>query len=142
MSQRNPETTIPVVVDRNFPIEVFAESVRAIADSGVVDGIQMWDQMTGWNPRCLWTPDRTPLARAVPDLDSFADWFPMMAYAAAIAPKLNSVIKPHHLLRLGRPRSRTRRRGDRGAGIAKQRLLGLSARRRLVAADRTDAPPK
>jgi phthiodiolone/phenolphthiodiolone dimycocerosates ketoreductase len=92
MSQFAPETAIPVVVDRNFPIDVFEQAVRGIADSKVVDGIQMWDQMTGWNPRCLWTPDRTPLARAVPDLDSFADWFPMMAYAAAIAPELNSVI--------------------------------------------------
>jgi phthiodiolone/phenolphthiodiolone dimycocerosates ketoreductase len=92
MPQRAPETAIPVVIDRNFPIEVFAQTVQAIADSGVVDGIQLWDQMTGWNPRCLWTPDRTPLAEVVPDLDSFADWFPMVAYAAAIAPELNSVI--------------------------------------------------
>jgi phthiodiolone/phenolphthiodiolone dimycocerosates ketoreductase len=92
MAARVAEMAIPVVIDRNFPVEVFADTVRAIADSGVVDGIQMWDQMTGWNPRCLWTPDRTPLAKVVPDLDSFADWFPMVAYAAAIAPELNSVI--------------------------------------------------
>jgi phthiodiolone/phenolphthiodiolone dimycocerosates ketoreductase len=92
MSERVAETAVPVVVDRNFPIEAFAQTVRAIADSGVVDTIQFWDQMTGWNPRCLWTPDRTPLAEVVPDLDSFADWFPMVGYAAAIAPELNSVI--------------------------------------------------
>lgn len=92
MSQRIAETAIPVVLDRNFPIEVFADTIRAIAASGVVDTVQFWDQMTGWNPRCLWTPDRTPLAKVVPDLDSFADWFPMVAYAAAIAPELNSVI--------------------------------------------------
>ena len=53
-----------------------------VASSGVVDAVQMWDQMVGWNPRCLWSPDRTPMAKALPDLDSFADWFPMAGYAA------------------------------------------------------------
>ena len=99
MPKRTPETAIPLVIDRNFPIETFAHTLRALRDSGVVDTIQMWDQMTGWNPRCLWTPDKVPMARVVPDLDSFADWFAMAGYGAAIAPELGNVISIDSLRR-------------------------------------------
>ena len=99
MTKRVTETAIPVVIDRNFPIEMFADTLRALEASGVVDTIQMWDQMTGWNPRCLWTPDKLPMAKVIPDLDSFADWFPMVGYGAAVAPKLNSVISVDSLRR-------------------------------------------
>jgi phthiodiolone/phenolphthiodiolone dimycocerosates ketoreductase len=99
MASRIPVTSIPVEIDRNFPIEMFADRVRLLEATGVVDTIQMWDQMTGWNPPCLWKPDRVPMARVVPDLDSFPDWFPMAAYAAAVAPKLNTVISCDSLRR-------------------------------------------
>src|SRR5262245_39149595 len=91
-TSRVAETTIPVVIDRNFPIEMFADAVKGLQASGVVDTVQMWYQMTGWNPRCLWSPETVPMAKAIPDLDSFADWFPMVGYAAAVAPQLNYVI--------------------------------------------------
>jgi phthiodiolone/phenolphthiodiolone dimycocerosates ketoreductase len=99
MTGRVPRTAVPVVVDRNFPIEVFGERVRTLEGSGVVDFIQMWDQMVGWNPPCLWTPERTPAAALIPDLDSFADWFPMAGYAAAVAPTLSSAISLDSLRR-------------------------------------------
>ncbi len=99
MPIRTLETAIPVVVDRNFPIEVFADAVKALQASGVVDTIQMWDQLTGWNPRCLWTPEKVPMAKVVPDLDSFPDWFPMVGYGAAVAPELNYVISVDSLRR-------------------------------------------
>ena len=99
MPARIPETAIPVVVDRNFPVEMFGDMLRALEASGVVDTFQMWDQMTSWNPRCLWSPARTPMAGVVPDVDSFADWFPMAGYGAAVAPKLGSVISIDSLRR-------------------------------------------
>lgn len=98
-SSSMPETAIPVVIDRNFPIETFAETLKALKASGVVDTVQMWDQMTGWNPTCLWTPEKVPMAAAIPDLDSFADWFPMVGYGAAVAPELNYVISVDSLRR-------------------------------------------
>ena len=90
---------MPTVADRNFPIEFFAERVRALDASGVVDYIQMWDQMVGWNPPCLWTPEKTPMAAALPDLDSYADWFPMVGYAAAVAPNMSTAISLDSLRR-------------------------------------------
>ena len=98
-ASRIPETAMPVVLDRNFPIEMFAAAVQGLQASGVVDTVQMWDQMTGWNPRCLWTPDKVPMAKVIPDLDSFADWFPMVGYGAAVAPQLNYVISVDSLRR-------------------------------------------
>jgi phthiodiolone/phenolphthiodiolone dimycocerosates ketoreductase len=92
MSHRGVQTSIPLVTDRHFPIEVFGQGIKTIEASGVVDTVQMWDQMTGWTPRCLWTPERVSMARVQPDLDSFPDWFPMLGYAAAIAPNLNYVL--------------------------------------------------
>jgi phthiodiolone/phenolphthiodiolone dimycocerosates ketoreductase len=86
------ETSVPAVVDRSFPPEAFARNLRTLEQSGVVDSIQMWDQMVGWIPRCLWSPSRSPMARVLPDLDSFADCFPMAGYAAAVAPSLASAI--------------------------------------------------
>jgi phthiodiolone/phenolphthiodiolone dimycocerosates ketoreductase len=96
---RTVETLIPTIIDRNFPIDVFATRVKALQDSGVVDTIQMWDQLTSWYPRSLWTPERTAMARFVPDCDSFADWFQMSAYAAAIAPSMRTAVSVDALRR-------------------------------------------
>jgi hypothetical protein len=55
---------VPIAIDRNFPAPAFGE-VKAIQDSGVVDGVQMWDQLTSWWPRVLWAPE-TPHGRGDP----------------------------------------------------------------------------
>ena len=66
MARRTVETSIPTIIDRNFPIEVFATRVKMLEASGVVDTIQMWDQLTSWYPRSLWTPERTAMPGSSP----------------------------------------------------------------------------
>jgi phthiodiolone/phenolphthiodiolone dimycocerosates ketoreductase len=86
------ETSVPILVDRNFPPEAFGNVAMAIGRSGVVDYMQMWDQLTAWFPRSLWTPDRVPMASVIPDCDSFPDWVAMAGYGAALAPGLGTVL--------------------------------------------------
>jgi phthiodiolone/phenolphthiodiolone dimycocerosates ketoreductase len=70
-----PRTAVPVTTDRNFPAPMFGEAVQRLHASGVVDDMQMWDQLTSWWPAHLWTPENTPMAQVVPDVDSFPDVF-------------------------------------------------------------------
>jgi phthiodiolone/phenolphthiodiolone dimycocerosates ketoreductase len=79
-------TAVPIVADRHLPASAFGAAATAIAASGVVDDIQVWDQLTSWFPQSLWTADRTPLAAVMADCDSFPDAFVMAAYGAAAAP--------------------------------------------------------
>ena len=54
-----------------------------------------WDQANGWTPRAIYTPDITPLASVVPDLDVFYDAPVAIAQAATKAEKItfmNAVI--------------------------------------------------
>ena len=99
MSKREIETAVPMSIDRNFPVEVFAGRLKALNDSGVVDTMYFWDQLTSWYPRSLWTPERTPMARLIPDYDSFGDWFQMAAYGAAMAPNMSTIISVDSLRR-------------------------------------------
>src|SRR4051794_15779172 len=85
------EMGVPINHYRHFPMQPFAESVRAISASGVVDQMQIWDQMTSWFPPALWTPDRSPMAKVLPDIDSFPDAFAQSAYGSALAPDLGLV---------------------------------------------------
>jgi phthiodiolone/phenolphthiodiolone dimycocerosates ketoreductase len=86
------EIGVPIIVDRNFSAEDFGEVVKLIAASGNVDYMQGWDQFVAWFPRSLWTTEYSPMAKAVPDADSFPDWMQMHAYGAALAPELGSCI--------------------------------------------------
>jgi len=83
---RVPETSVIVFGDRHNPIEIFTDTIKALAASGVVDDLGMSDQMGGFFPPMLWTPENTPVAEILPDIDSHADGQAMLAYAAAIAP--------------------------------------------------------
>ncbi len=85
-------TAVPIVADRHFPAAAFAQAAQAIAQSGVVDDVQVWDQLTSWFPQGLWTPDRTPMAALMPDCDSFPDAFVMAGYAAAAGPGAGLVL--------------------------------------------------
>ena len=85
-------TAVPIVADRHLPASAFCAAAAAIADSGVVDDIQVWDQLTSWFPQSLWTADRTPLAAVMADCDSFPDAFVMAAYGAAAAPGTGLVL--------------------------------------------------
>jgi phthiodiolone/phenolphthiodiolone dimycocerosates ketoreductase len=92
MAKKRVETAVSVTVDRNFPPEVFGQVAKQLEASGCVDQMLMWDQLVSWIPPCLWTPQNSPLAAAVPDLDSYPDWNVMCAYGSALAPKLGTVI--------------------------------------------------
>ena len=92
MAERRIETAVANTVDRNFPPEVFGRVAQALEASGVVDQMLMWDQTVSWITPVLWTPQNSPLAKVVPDLDSYPDWNVMSAYGAALAPKLGTAI--------------------------------------------------
>lgn len=85
-NKKLPETSIVVYGDRYSPVSVFAQTVKTIAASGVVDDIGGQDQLSGFIPPMLWNTGITPLAAAVPDIDSCTDGFAMLAYATALAP--------------------------------------------------------
>lgn len=86
MQTATPETSVIVFGDRHIPISVFSQTIKALAASGVVDDLGMSDQMGSFFPPCLWTPENTPLATILPDIDSHADGQAMLAYATAVAP--------------------------------------------------------
>jgi phthiodiolone/phenolphthiodiolone dimycocerosates ketoreductase len=99
MTRRVARTAIPVTIDRNFAATMFGETVKAVHSSGVVDDVQMWDQLTSWWPRSLWTPENTPMAQVIPDVDSFPDVFVYAGYAAAMAPGIGTALSSDGLRR-------------------------------------------
>jgi phthiodiolone/phenolphthiodiolone dimycocerosates ketoreductase len=92
MTKRRVETAVSVSVDRNFPAEAFGQAAKTLQSSGVVDQMLMWDQLTSWVPPCLWNEDFSPLAKVLPDLDSYPDWNVMCGYGVAQAPGLGTAI--------------------------------------------------
>ncbi|HEY1972069.1 MAG TPA: LLM class flavin-dependent oxidoreductase [Pseudonocardia sp.] len=58
-----------------------AEYARGLQAAGHIDQFVLWDQLTSWWPNSLWTPENTPLAQAVPDMDSLQDPFATTAFA-------------------------------------------------------------
>jgi phthiodiolone/phenolphthiodiolone dimycocerosates ketoreductase len=80
------ETSIPLDASRHLPLSLFSDRARRLAQSGVVDQVHIWDQLTSWWPRSMWRPEYTPLASVIPDIDSFPDALAMGAVAAATAP--------------------------------------------------------
>ncbi|MEZ0365802.1 LLM class flavin-dependent oxidoreductase [Mycobacterium sp. pUA109] len=83
------ETCVGVWTDRHFPADTLALQCRALQDSGVVDGVLIPDQLAGFIPRQLWTPENTPMAAVIGDPDSAMDAFMVAPYVHAAAPKLN-----------------------------------------------------
>ena len=86
------ETAIAVDVSRHAPLSTFVERAKAFEASGVVDYAHIWDQLTSWWPREMWNVENTPLAEAIPDIDSFPDAFAMAALGAHAAPGLGMCV--------------------------------------------------
>lgn len=86
------ETAVMLFGDRNMPMEMFADQVRGMEASGVIDHLEMADQLANFMPPSLWNKENTPLAAMLADPDSMPDAFAMGAYAMAIAPKLKLTI--------------------------------------------------
>jgi phthiodiolone/phenolphthiodiolone dimycocerosates ketoreductase len=82
------ETSVPVDASRHLPLSMFGDKLQMLHASGAVDYVHVWDQMMGWWPRHLWTPDNSPLARFVPDIDSQPEAFTLGAYALARVPEM------------------------------------------------------
>lgn len=79
------KTAIPLPIDRYTPPRQAAALARQLADSGVVDYQQPWDQLTSWWPsHLLWNTRNTPLAAIIKDHDSFSDVYALSAYYAAV----------------------------------------------------------
>ena len=85
-------TSIPLISDRYTPPAAFAAYAQAAAASGVVDELLVWDQMTNFWPRQLWTPENSPMAALLPEIDSYADAYALSAYVLAAAPNLGITI--------------------------------------------------
>ncbi|MBN9735601.1 MULTISPECIES: LLM class flavin-dependent oxidoreductase [unclassified Pseudonocardia] len=69
-----------------------ADSARALQATGQVDQFVLWDQMTSWWPNSLWTPENTPLADQIPDMDSLQDPFATAAFALAGVDRLGFAV--------------------------------------------------
>src|SRR6516225_1785801 len=59
------------------------ELAGLMAQSGAVDEVVIWDQMTSWWPNALWTPDVTAQASQLKDIDALSDPFITIAFALA-----------------------------------------------------------
>ena len=86
------EIAIALWADRHLPISVVADQARALAATGVVDGILLADQLVNFIPQQLWKAEHTPAAHFLADPDSHSDAFSVAAYLAAITPSLNIAI--------------------------------------------------
>jgi phthiodiolone/phenolphthiodiolone dimycocerosates ketoreductase len=79
----NLEIAVPFTFTRHLPPAVMAQEASALHQSGLVDYVQLYDQVTGFFPRSLWTPANAPMAALLPDVDSVHDQFALAAYALA-----------------------------------------------------------
>jgi phthiodiolone/phenolphthiodiolone dimycocerosates ketoreductase len=82
------EVDLPIFYLRHVPVQALGDQARAMEASGVVDSVTLWDQLTFHIPPALWTPEDTPLAETLPDIDSVPDPYLSLGYVAASAPGL------------------------------------------------------
>lgn len=80
-------TAIPCIPDRSIPVRQFGAFAQALEANGI-DYFFLYDQLTSYLPRALWTTENTPWAATVPDCDSFHDWVTACAVAGAATAKL------------------------------------------------------
>jgi len=89
---RKVETSVILFGDRYQPPSAVAAQARELEASGAVDYFQICDQLVNFIPPELWTPQNSPLASVVPDIDSCPDAFVLAAYCAAAAPNIGLVL--------------------------------------------------
>ena len=82
------QTAMPLDASRYLPISLVADKLALLHNSGAVDYVHFWDQMMGWWPRHMWTPENSPLAQFVGDIDSQPDAFALAAYGLAKVPEM------------------------------------------------------
>jgi phthiodiolone/phenolphthiodiolone dimycocerosates ketoreductase len=82
------ETALPFDNHRDTPIAMTSEFTHAVAGTGVVDYLWLWDELSGWFPGELWNPQNNPAA-AFMDPNSTCDPFVQAAFALASNPTMN-----------------------------------------------------
>ena len=75
------------------------ELAGLMAQSGAVDEVVIWDQMTSWWPNALWTPDVTAQASQLKDIDALSDPFITIAFALAANENLGWAVSTDALRR-------------------------------------------
>jgi phthiodiolone/phenolphthiodiolone dimycocerosates ketoreductase len=85
------KTTLPFLNSRGMPLRQLAPFAQSLESNGV-DYFWTYDQLTFLTPLSLWTPETTPLANEMPDLDSFHDAWIACAVASAATPNLGVLI--------------------------------------------------
>jgi phthiodiolone/phenolphthiodiolone dimycocerosates ketoreductase len=88
------ELDLPIFYLRHLPPTTLGDAARGIAASGVINSVTVWDQLTFHVPPALWKPEYTPLARALPDIDSMPEAMACLGYIAAVAPELGLTTSP------------------------------------------------
>lgn len=86
MTSHIVETAVTVDISRHIDLKAFAQMTKLMQETGVVDYVHMSDQLVSWFPREMWTPENTPMAAVVSDIDSFPDPFVLGACGLASAP--------------------------------------------------------
>jgi phthiodiolone/phenolphthiodiolone dimycocerosates ketoreductase len=74
-------TGIGIWSSRHLDPRTAADYAKGLDAAGHIDQFVLWDQLTSWWPNSLWTPENTPLAGVVPDMDSLQDPFATAAFA-------------------------------------------------------------
>jgi phthiodiolone/phenolphthiodiolone dimycocerosates ketoreductase len=77
---------VPIFHSRYQPMNATVEAARALHASGVIDSVDVHDQLMFFGPPSLWNAETSPLAAQRPDLDSWADPYQVLAYIAAAVP--------------------------------------------------------
>ena len=85
------KTSVPFLNSRAVPLRQLGPFAQGLEAAGV-DYFSTYDQLTFVTPPPLWTPEVSPMANEVADLDSHHDPFAACAVAAGAAPNLGVLI--------------------------------------------------
>jgi phthiodiolone/phenolphthiodiolone dimycocerosates ketoreductase len=85
------KATLPFLNTRGLPLRQLAPFAQSLEANGI-DYFWTFDQLTFITPRSLWTPETTPMAKEMVDLDSFHDPWVACAVAATATSDLGLLI--------------------------------------------------
>jgi phthiodiolone/phenolphthiodiolone dimycocerosates ketoreductase len=74
-------TGVGLWASRHITPKIGAQFAQTMKESGAVDQMVVWDQLMNWFPQALWEPENSPMAAALPDVDSVSDPFTATAFA-------------------------------------------------------------
>jgi phthiodiolone/phenolphthiodiolone dimycocerosates ketoreductase len=91
----------PVPFSRWLPPQATAQAAKEMQESGLVDDILIWDQITWFFPPSIWKAENLPTGfiDAMPDADSFPDAFATAAYVLGQVPDMGVSISTESVRR-------------------------------------------